>query len=271
RALRRLRREGRLRRVRRRQTPLRRRALLPRLARNRTAAGRGGRPAVSGDGERTGQPEERDRAAPDPRARRGGLRRLGSLPPGGARGGPAARGRLLEQQLPRGRRRRGNRGAARGAHRRDRRRARAPARQARAGHLPRGCASARRRAGTGGGVRGRARGRRGRPGGWVRLRRRRRPGGPGGGAARTRRRPRRLRPRGAARAVIEHPAFAVEPWALRETKLHLDVLAQAGSVFALSNGHIGLRGNLDEGEPNGLPGTYLNGVYEERPLPYAEA
>ena len=71
--------------------------------------------------------------------------------------------------------------------------------------------------------------------------------------------------------MIRHPAFAVEPWALRETKLDLDVIAQAGSVFALSNGHIGLRGNLDEGEPNGLPGTYLNGFYEERPLPYAEA
>jgi len=71
--------------------------------------------------------------------------------------------------------------------------------------------------------------------------------------------------------VVEHPAFAVEPWALRETQLDLDVIAQAGSVFALSNGHIGLRGNLDEGEPNGLPGTYLNGFYEERPLPYAEA
>jgi alpha,alpha-trehalose phosphorylase len=42
-------------------------------------------------------------------------------------------------------------------------------------------------------------------------------------------------------------------------------------VFALSNGHIGLRGNLDEGEPSGLPGTYLNGFYEVRPLPYAEA
>jgi alpha,alpha-trehalose phosphorylase len=71
--------------------------------------------------------------------------------------------------------------------------------------------------------------------------------------------------------MIEHPAFAVEPWALRETELQLDVLAQAGSLFALANGHIGLRGNLDEGEPNGLPGTYLNGFYEERPLPYAEA
>ena len=47
--------------------------------------------------------------------------------------------------------------------------------------------------------------------------------------------------------------------------------AQTESVFALSNGHIGLRGNLDEGEPHGLPGTYLNGFYETRPLPYAEA
>ena len=42
-------------------------------------------------------------------------------------------------------------------------------------------------------------------------------------------------------------------------------------MFALSNGHIGLRGNLDEGEPHGLPGTYLNSFFELRPLPYAEA
>jgi alpha,alpha-trehalose phosphorylase len=70
--------------------------------------------------------------------------------------------------------------------------------------------------------------------------------------------------------VIEHPAFAVEPWALRETKLDMDLLAQSGSVFALCNGHIGLRANLDEGEPNGLPGTYLNGFFEARPLPYGE-
>ena len=57
--------------------------------------------------------------------------------------------------------------------------------------------------------------------------------------------------------MIQHPAFAAEPWALRETELDLDRLAQTESVFALANGHIGLRGNLDEGEPNGLPGTYL--------------
>jgi alpha,alpha-trehalose phosphorylase len=71
--------------------------------------------------------------------------------------------------------------------------------------------------------------------------------------------------------VIVQDAFTVEPWALRETELDLDLLAQTESVFALANGHLGWRGNLDEGEPHGLPGAYLNGVYEVRPLPYAES
>lgn len=70
--------------------------------------------------------------------------------------------------------------------------------------------------------------------------------------------------------MIKHPAFLTEGWKIRETELHLNVLAQTESVFALSNGHIGLRGNLDEGEPHGFPGTYLNSVYENRILPYAE-
>ncbi len=70
--------------------------------------------------------------------------------------------------------------------------------------------------------------------------------------------------------MIEHSVFPVEEWSVRETQLHLDILAQTESIFALSNGHIGLRGNLDEGEPNGLPGTYLNSFCELRPLPYAE-
>ena len=71
--------------------------------------------------------------------------------------------------------------------------------------------------------------------------------------------------------MIQHPAFAVDPWSIRETELDLDVLEQTGSVFTLANGHIGLRGNLDEGEPPGLPGTYLGGFYEQRAMPYAEA
>ncbi|MQY02177.1 glycoside hydrolase family 65 protein [Actinomadura macrotermitis] len=69
---------------------------------------------------------------------------------------------------------------------------------------------------------------------------------------------------------IRDPSYLVDPWCVREPELRFDRLAQSESVFALSNGHIGMRGNLDEGEPHGLPGTYLNSFYEQRPLPHAE-
>ncbi len=71
--------------------------------------------------------------------------------------------------------------------------------------------------------------------------------------------------------MIKQSAYGTEPWRLVENRLDLDLLAQSESIFALSNGHIGLRGNLDEGEPHGLPGSYLNSFFEVRPLPYAEA
>jgi alpha,alpha-trehalose phosphorylase len=63
----------------------------------------------------------------------------------------------------------------------------------------------------------------------------------------------------------------VDVWQLTETELDLNRLAQTESLFALSNGHIGLRANLDEGDPHSLPGSYLNSLYEQRPLPYGEA
>lgn len=66
------------------------------------------------------------------------------------------------------------------------------------------------------------------------------------------------------------PRFAPDPWRLHESNLDLDFLPQIESIFALANGHLGLRANLDEGEPNGTPGTYLNSVHELRPMPYAE-
>ena len=67
-----------------------------------------------------------------------------------------------------------------------------------------------------------------------------------------------------------------EPWVVRETGLDDEALStsalrQSESVFALANGHIGLRGNLDEGYPSGMPGTYLNSLFEERDLTYPEA
>jgi alpha,alpha-trehalose phosphorylase len=75
----------------------------------------------------------------------------------------------------------------------------------------------------------------------------------------------------AAESGSDPATFEIDPWCVRESTLHLDRLARTESVFALSNGHVGVRGTLEEGEPHGLPGTYLGSVYEQRPLPYAEA
>jgi alpha,alpha-trehalose phosphorylase len=71
--------------------------------------------------------------------------------------------------------------------------------------------------------------------------------------------------------VIAQAHFTCEPWNVREIRLDLDRLGQSESIFALSNGHIGWRANLDEGEPHAINGSYLNAVFEEVPLPYAEA
>ena len=46
--------------------------------------------------------------------------------------------------------------------------------------------------------------------------------------------------------MIKQSAYGTEPWRLVEKALDLDLMAQSESIFALSNGHIGLRGNLDE-------------------------
>jgi len=70
--------------------------------------------------------------------------------------------------------------------------------------------------------------------------------------------------------MTAHPLFPCDPWQVRETALDMNILAQTESLFALSNGHIGWRGNLDEGEPNATPGCYLNGVFESRVVPYGE-
>lgn len=65
--------------------------------------------------------------------------------------------------------------------------------------------------------------------------------------------------------------FDVAPWSIGLSGLDESQLAHRESVFALSNGHVGWRGTLDEGDPHGITGSYLNGVFERHPMPYAEA
>lgn len=68
--------------------------------------------------------------------------------------------------------------------------------------------------------------------------------------------------------------FPVDPWKLSAIKLEAETssefIGQTETMFALSNGYLGVRGTLDEGEPIEEPGTYLNGFYEYRPIAYGE-
>ncbi|SIR70047.1 glycoside hydrolase family 65 protein [Williamsia sterculiae] len=64
--------------------------------------------------------------------------------------------------------------------------------------------------------------------------------------------------------------FDIDPWTVTWRGDDLDEMDRTESVFALANGHVGLRGTFEEGEPVVQPGSYLNGFYEEHELPYAE-
>ncbi|NAZ85268.1 family 65 glycosyl hydrolase [Kineococcus sp. T90] len=63
---------------------------------------------------------------------------------------------------------------------------------------------------------------------------------------------------------------AVPPWAVHEGELDVSALERTESLFALSDGRVGVRGSLDEGSPCGSPGTYLSGAYELWPMTYPE-
>lgn len=71
--------------------------------------------------------------------------------------------------------------------------------------------------------------------------------------------------------MIDPGLLSGDPWSIIEPRLNLDQMGQTESIFALSNGHIGLRGNLDEGEPHVTPGTYLNGFFETVRFTYPES
>jgi alpha,alpha-trehalose phosphorylase len=76
---------------------------------------------------------------------------------------------------------------------------------------------------------------------------------------------------GGATTVGAAPEYPVEGWHIRETDFDLDALPQSETIFSVSNGFLGLRGNLEEGAPAFERGTYVNGFYESRPIVYPEA
>jgi alpha,alpha-trehalose phosphorylase len=70
------------------------------------------------------------------------------------------------------------------------------------------------------------------------------------------------------------PIYPVDPWLISETALRVEHHYRNETIFALGNGHLGLRGTFEEGYsgPAGTScdGTYLNGFFESEPIVYPE-
>ncbi len=64
--------------------------------------------------------------------------------------------------------------------------------------------------------------------------------------------------------------YPVDEWAIVETQFDTDYLARTETIFSLANGHLGIRGNVDEGRPFHDRGTFVNGFHETWPIHHAE-
>ena len=67
--------------------------------------------------------------------------------------------------------------------------------------------------------------------------------------------------------------FPYEPWTVTEEGFQHQALRENESVFALGNGFIGMRGNLEELTASGsetIQGSFLNGIFDSEPIVYGE-
>jgi alpha,alpha-trehalose phosphorylase len=69
---------------------------------------------------------------------------------------------------------------------------------------------------------------------------------------------------------IPRHRFPIEPWRLVETEPDQRDLGHGESLFANSNGYIGMRANPSEGRDAHTHGTYLNGFHETWEIQHAE-
>jgi hypothetical protein len=69
----------------------------------------------------------------------------------------------------------------------------------------------------------------------------------------------------------EAGAGPVDPWANREPAFDPDQAARHETIFALGNGNLGIRGNLEEDAGNVTRGVYVNGFCDEFPISYGES
>ncbi len=79
-----------------------------------------------------------------------------------------------------------------------------------------------------------------------------------------------MKPRVTGEDIPRH-RFPVDPWRLIETEPNTTDLGLTETLFAVGNGHVGMRANHSESLRAHTPGTYVNGFHETWPIVYPEA
>ena len=74
------------------------------------------------------------------------------------------------------------------------------------------------------------------------------------------------------REIVPPPEhlFPPDEWRLVEARWTERFADRAETVFALSNGYVGVRGTLEEGRPSLIPGTFVNAFHETWPIVHPE-
>ena len=69
---------------------------------------------------------------------------------------------------------------------------------------------------------------------------------------------------------LDRTRFPADPWALREVRYNASDLGLTETLFAVGNGYLGLRGNVEEGRDSYAHGTFVNGFHETWAIRHAE-
>ena len=76
---------------------------------------------------------------------------------------------------------------------------------------------------------------------------------------------------GRTRRDLPDAVYPDDPWKLSEQRWTPELLPMTETLFALSNGNLGIRGAIEEGAPVHAHGTFLNGFHETWKIEYPES
>ena len=69
---------------------------------------------------------------------------------------------------------------------------------------------------------------------------------------------------------IDRHTFPLDPWRLTERSYDHAHLGRNETLFAVANGYLGMRGNVEAGRESDAHGTFINGFHETFTIRHAE-